>query len=871
MRLIVVGIAIFLLASPFNGQGQTIDLSGKKIPLKQVFSSIKKQTGFVFFYDAALVKEAKPVTIDLKNASLDEALKQIFKDQPYDWVVENKTITIIEKPIPSPSSQQLSLPIQRTKITGTVKDHEGNPIHGASVMVKGTGRGTTTNENGSFLIEAYSGNVLVISSVSYIEKQVIVESKSISIQLELDFKPMESLIVGGNIMPVKRKAEVSSVAVIDSKTLESLPNQNIEQIYRGLVPGMNNIQSGYETSQYTYASGSVSIRGSSGFAGYGVVKVYVDGIEYAVGSYFLNSMDKNNIDHIEIVKGPSASTLYGSGANGGVILVYTKRASPNTTNIDLSTSAGWYDSKWQDKKPFRQIHSFNVAQGFENISYFIAGDINNNETYMPDGRQNRYSISGSVTYAKDNLKMSIAGQHYDNSYLPERNAFWDTSSNAYFNKPGLKLPDTARGMNKTNVLSVNINYKLNKWWTHDLVFGWSDNYQGKESFLKNPTTLQSEFKWKGPSLRYYNTINIKSRTQIKASLLTGIEYSNITSGYFAVTRSGAVLTTTRNDTADLQKNTGVFAQLSPSYKDKLFLILSGRYEFNKTFGNIFNPRIGVTTNFQFGELILKPRIAWGKGITPPAWGERYPSAPFLANPDLKPQNQSGWDYGLEGYMEKGDLVFEISRYDYILENGITPSVTTSLSGPSIRQYVNAGKLSNNGWEFSASYKFKSFNISGNYSIINSILKEPLTGKPSEKDLIWPGEQMQFIPKNAGGIMIGYDFPKLFSHSDRLSLAAHLTYTSGAPSVDYVAYTYDAGVWRYPGNFINYGPRYYKTHLSASSKVNLNLEYDIHNGFRFFMQASNLTNNTIPEYISTFPSIGRGWMFGLKYGFTKASN
>jgi TonB-dependent SusC/RagA subfamily outer membrane receptor len=149
-------------------------------------------------------------------------------------------------------------------------------------------------------------------------------------------------------------------------------------------------------------------------------------------SYFINTLDKNNIDHIEVVKGPSASTLYGSGANGGVILVYTKKAALNSTNINLTTSAGWYDSKWQDKKPFRQIHSFNVAQGFKNISYFIGGDINKGDTYMPDGRQNRYSVSGSVNYTAGNFKINLSGQHFENNFIPERKAIWDTSSNPFF-------------------------------------------------------------------------------------------------------------------------------------------------------------------------------------------------------------------------------------------------------------------------------------------------------------------------------------------------------------------------------------------------------------------------------------------------------
>jgi outer membrane receptor protein involved in Fe transport len=256
---------------------------------------------------------------------------------------------------------------------------------------------------------------------------------------------MEKLVVGGNIMAIQRKATVSAIDVIDSKTLQALPYQTIDQIFRGTVAGTNNIQPGYETNQYKYGSGVSSIRGAAGFGGYGTVKLYVDGIQYAGDSYYISTIDKNNIDHIEVVKGPSASTLYGSGANGGVVLVYTKKAAMNTTNIDVTTSAGWYDSKWQDKKPFRQIHSFNVAEGFKNVSYYIGGDINQNDTYMPGGKQNRYSISGGLTYTTNKLKISAGGQHFEDNFKVERNAFWDTSANAYFNSPGLKITGYSTG------------------------------------------------------------------------------------------------------------------------------------------------------------------------------------------------------------------------------------------------------------------------------------------------------------------------------------------------------------------------------------------------------------------------------------------
>ena len=155
--------------------------------------------------------------------------------------------------------------------------------------------------------------------------------------------------------------------------------------------------------------------------------------------------------------------------------------------------------------------------------------------------------------------------------------------------------------------------------------------------------------------------------------------------------------------------------------------------------------------------------------------------------------------------------------------------------------------------------------------MNSILKEPLSGDSSFKDITYPGEQMQFIPKNAAGLTMGYGFPKLFGHSDRLNTSVNITYTSGAYSTDQVRFTYDVLINR---NFTftnNYGSRYYKNQLPSSTRLNLDLEYTMHKDLRFFMQLSNITNNTDPEYFNNFPSIGRGWMFGLKYNFRKTAD
>jgi outer membrane receptor protein involved in Fe transport len=243
------------------------------------------------------------------------------------------------------------------------------------------------------------------------------------------------------------------------------------------------------------------------------------------------------------------------------------------------------------------------------------------------------------------------------------------------------LPDTGQGSLKSNLLGANASYRLNSWWTHNLVIGWNDNSFGKESFVRASPYIRRDSKIKGPSLRYYNTVSFGGKSDIKATLLTGAEYSNTLATGITVSRT-ATAYRFQYETSDIQKNTGVFAQLNPSYKNKIFLTLAGRYEFNKNFGSYFNPRIGLTTNFLVGNLTVKPRVAWGRGI--------ISLPPSLKEEELNPQQQAGWDYGLEGYLANDRLRFEVSRYDNILKDALYTSVQTSPTGALITN-TNAGK------------------------------------------------------------------------------------------------------------------------------------------------------------------------------------
>lgn len=194
---------------------------------------------------------------------------------------------------------------------GHVRDGLNNAIPGVSVSMKGGSKTTMTADDGNFSIPVKKGDsILLISCVGYENKEVKISPGYLQIEMRTQVNPLEQVVVGGNMAAIKRKAETTSLTVIDSKTLDALPVNNISQIYRGYVPGTNSFSPGDNLEE----TSTLSIRGTSS-----QIAVYVDGIEYAGGSGHLFTLNKQNIDRVEVLRGPSSSTLYGTGSNGGIL------------------------------------------------------------------------------------------------------------------------------------------------------------------------------------------------------------------------------------------------------------------------------------------------------------------------------------------------------------------------------------------------------------------------------------------------------------------------------------------------------------------------------------------------------------------------
>jgi len=173
MKLIIAFIIAAFLQVHAEGYSQQITLSQKNARLEEVFKQIIQQTGYHFLYSTQALKDAKPVDIELNNASLKDALEQCFKGQPLTYVLENNTIIIKVLELPQPP------------VKGRVTNEKGEPIPGVSVVVKGTTTGTTTDVNGNYSLSISTDDKILVFSYIGMRTQEVLIGSQINIDIVL--------------------------------------------------------------------------------------------------------------------------------------------------------------------------------------------------------------------------------------------------------------------------------------------------------------------------------------------------------------------------------------------------------------------------------------------------------------------------------------------------------------------------------------------------------------------------------------------------------------------------------------------------------------------------------------------------------------
>ncbi len=325
MKLTIFLLTAFLLNARANGISQTITWSGKNVSLEKVFSAIKKQTGYFVFYNHDLLRDARKVTLDLKNVSLEETLRLCFKNQPLNYEIEHRTIVVVRKQPPN-ITNLLPVVVQDTtrEVRGTVVDEKGEPVSGATIIVAGTTIGTSANTNGEFSLRVPNGRgLVVISSVGHESKEVpISKSNTMGIVLKEKLDRSDDVVVIG-YGSVKKSDLTGSVSSISKKDLGDRQVSDIGSLIQGRAAGVD------------VSQGTIRVRGITTFNNTDplvVIDGFIGGNQAAI--------NPNDIESVEILKDASSTAIYGSRGANGVILITTRSGKGGPMKIGLSYYEG---------------------------------------------------------------------------------------------------------------------------------------------------------------------------------------------------------------------------------------------------------------------------------------------------------------------------------------------------------------------------------------------------------------------------------------------------------------------------------------------------------------------------------------------------
>lgn len=517
--LLVMKLTAFLLTITCStvaakGVSQNVTFSGKNVRLEKVLPVIERQTGFFFLYKDNTLAGAKPITINAVNKPLLQFLDEIFKSQPLKYTVGSKTINISPtgKPdflAPEPRFAPIELPL--SSIKGKVVDEEGNPLVGATVSVKNTIRTQVTGDLGAFSIEVYEHDLIVISFVGYQTKEIKISAAQIShgfitVSLSKISTLLDETVIIAYGTTTKRN-NTGNVTTIKASDIEDIPVTNSLLAIQGRVPGLEIRQS----NGLPGAGISIRVQGANSLKNGNDPLVLIDGIPYPSQSIVaglsgqvistilgqnggtnvgqlgspLNYINPSDIESIEVLKGADATSIYGSRAANGAIIVTTKKGKAGKTTTSFSFQAGI-------KKIGRKLDLMNAEEYLEmreealkndGITTPTPFDYDLNGTWEKgithDWQKELLGHTGknmlttvSVQSGNENLQSLVSGTFYKEDYIfPE-----------YFNKKNDK-----RGSLHFNITNTSTDKKFKLNFSGNFLF--DDNKLPIEDFVGSALTL----------------------------------------------------------------------------------------------------------------------------------------------------------------------------------------------------------------------------------------------------------------------------------------------------------------------------------------------------------------------------------------------
>uniref|UniRef100_UPI003216D1CC SusC/RagA family TonB-linked outer membrane protein n=1 Tax=uncultured Draconibacterium sp. TaxID=1573823 RepID=UPI003216D1CC len=333
---------LFILFSVFQSmavvsQNVVAKISIQNAPLEEFFSTIEKESSVKFLYRYENV-EGKSVSVEMENASVDELLDAVLTGKGLNYQHLRNNLIVI-----SANEEKI--------VSGKVVDKDNIPLIGVNVIIKGTLQGAVTDNDGNFSIEVPNENaVLQFSFIGFETQEVVVGDNSIiDITLEEDTKSIEEVVVTALGIEKKKKTLTYSTQEVDMDGITTVKDVSLGNALAGKVAGVSITSS----SGASGVSGDprIIIRGDRSIQNNNQPLVVIDGIPQVFAESIapnmpgqpqppldnLSSINPDDIQSLNVLKGPAASALYGSSANNGVIVITTKSGIKGTPRITVNS------------------------------------------------------------------------------------------------------------------------------------------------------------------------------------------------------------------------------------------------------------------------------------------------------------------------------------------------------------------------------------------------------------------------------------------------------------------------------------------------------------------------------------------------------
>lgn len=426
LTLIIVLLCGFQSFAGLNAQTVTLSADNKEI--SKVLLAIEKQGDFRFVYNSRLKDLKQKVSVNFTNAPIKEALKQLFAGTSLTYLeMENNLVAIRSE---KPEEADIA-------VTGKITNATGQPVAGASIKVKGSNAGTSTDAEGNYSLTVADNAVLIISSVGYLEQEVAVNGRSsVNITLQSSVQDMDQVVVVG-YGTARKKDLTGSVASVSGAELAKQPVLTATQALQGKVAGVQ-----VTTSGDPNALPIIRIRGTGTMLAGANPLYVVDGII----NDDIRNINSADIVSMDILKDASATAIYGMRAANGVVLITTKKGRPGRMMVNYDGAVGikeatklvnmaganqyagylneasvfygsgdslvtsatlqaggntdWYDEIL--KKGFFQNHNVSLSGGSDKINYFLSAGYLTDEGIIRTNNFNRFTIRNNNDYKISN-------------------------------------------------------------------------------------------------------------------------------------------------------------------------------------------------------------------------------------------------------------------------------------------------------------------------------------------------------------------------------------------------------------------------------------------------------------------------------------